>query len=78
MQFCPSYAIGKSKVAGINRKSTLDSNPSNPFHTMSLGIWGSMSTPDLNGNKWALGATCYKTSTTLCSLMKSKSEAASY
>ena len=36
-----------------------------------------MSTPDLNGNIWALGAACYKTSSILCSLMKSKSEATS-
>ena len=36
-----------------------------------------MSTPDLNENKWALGATCYKTSSILCSLMKSKLEATS-
>ena len=36
-----------------------------------------MSTPDLNGNKWALGATCYKTSSILCSLIKSKSKATS-
>ena len=76
MQFNPFCAIGKSKVAAINRKSTRDTNPSCPFHTVALGIWGPMSTPDLNGKKWALGAACYKISTTLCFLMKSKSEAA--
>ena len=36
-----------------------------------------MSTPDLNGNRWVLGATFYKTSSILCSLMKSKSESSS-
>ena len=51
MQFCPSCAIGKSKVADMNRKSTRDSDPSSPFHTMTLDIWGPMSTSDLSGNK---------------------------
>jgi hypothetical protein len=77
IHLCPSCAIGKSKVADINRKSTRDSDPSSPFHTVALDIWGPMSTPDLTGHRWALGAACYKTSTTLCSLMKSKTEAAS-
>ena len=75
MQLCPSCAIGKSRVADINRKSTRDNDPSESFHTVALDVWGPMSTPDPNGNRWALGASCYKTSSILCSLMKSKSEA---
>jgi hypothetical protein len=77
IQLCPSYAIVKSKVADINRKSTRESDPSSPFHTVALDIWGPMPTPDLTGHRWAQGAACYKTSTTLCSLIKSKTEAAS-
>ena len=42
---------------------------------MALDIWGLMSSPDINGNKWVLGAACYKTATILCALMKSKSDA---
>jgi hypothetical protein len=75
IQFCPSCAIENSKVSDINHKSTRDSDPSGPFHTVALDIWGTMSTPDLNGNIGALGAACYKISTKLLSLMKSKSEA---
>jgi hypothetical protein len=74
MQFCPSCAIEKSKIADINRKSTRDSDPSDPFHTVALDMWGPMSTPDLNGNRWALDASCYTTSSILYSLMKSKSD----
>jgi len=76
IKFCSSCAIGKSKVADINRKYTRGSGPSSIFHTMALDIWGPISNHDLNGNRWALGAACYKTSTTLCSLMKTKMEAA--
>jgi len=72
MQLCPSCAIGKSRVADINRKSTRDNDPLEPFHTAALDIWGPMSATDLNGNRWALGAACYKTSSVLCPLMKSK------
>ena len=50
---------------------------SKPFHTVDLDIRGPMSTPDLNENRWALGATCYKISSIICSLMKSKSKATS-
>ena len=77
MGFCSSCAIGKSRVADINRKSTRDIDPSEPFHTVALDIWGPMSTPDLNGNRWALGAACYKTSSILGSLLKLKSESTS-
>ena len=77
IKFCSSCAIRKSEVADIKRKSTRDRDPSTPFHTMALYIWGPMPTPDLNRNRWALGAACYKISTTLCSLMKSKTEEAS-
>ncbi len=34
-----------------------------------------MSSPDIHGNKWVLGAACYKTATILCALMKNKSDA---
>ena len=34
-----------------------------------------MSTPDIGGNKWFLGAVCYKTSTVFGNLMKNKSDA---
>jgi len=77
MGVCPSYAIGKSRVDDINTKPTRDNDPPEPFHTVALDISGPMSTPGLNGNKWALGAACYKTSSILCSLMKSRSEATS-
>jgi len=77
MNVCPSCTIRKSRVSDINRKSTRDNVPSEPFHTVALDIWAPMSTPDLNGNKWALGATCYKTSSVIFSLMKSKLEATS-
>jgi hypothetical protein len=74
--FCPSCAIGKSKVTDINRQSTRGNDPLAPFHTIALDIWGTMSSPDINGNnKWVLGAACYKTATILCALMKSKSDA---
>jgi hypothetical protein len=76
MHLCPSCAIGKSRVADIDRKSTRDNDPSEEFHRVALDIWGPMSTPDLNENKWALGAAaCYKNTSVRCSLMKSKSEA---
>ncbi len=64
-------------MADINRESTHPSDPDDPFDTVALDIWRPMSTFDLNGNRWALGAACYKTGTILCSLMKSKTEAAS-
>ncbi len=38
MEFCPSCAIGKSRVVDINRKSTRDNDPSEPFHTIALDI----------------------------------------
>jgi len=77
MELYPSCAIGKLRVADINRKSTRDNDPFEPFHTVALDIWGPMSTPDFKGNKWAVGAACYKTLSILCSLIKSKSEATS-
>ena len=53
MQFCPSCAIGKPRVVDIKRKSTRDSDPSDPFQIAALDIRGPISTPDLNGNMWA-------------------------
>ena len=44
-------AVGKSKVHDINRKSTRDRDPLSPFHTLAIGIWEPMSTPDIVGNK---------------------------
>jgi hypothetical protein len=76
-QFCPCCAIGKSRVVDINRESTHPSDTVDPLDTVAIDIWGPMSTLDLNGNRWALGAACYKTGTILCSLMTSKTEAAS-
>jgi hypothetical protein len=47
-QFCPSCAIGKSRVADINRESTHPNDLVDPFDTVALDIWGPMSTLDLN------------------------------
>jgi hypothetical protein len=75
LSFCPDCAVGKSRVSNINRTSTRGIVPPAPFHTVALDIWGPMSTPDIEGNKWFLGAVCYKTSTVFGNLMKNKSDA---
>jgi hypothetical protein len=74
-KFCTHCAIGKSKVANINRESTRDSDPPSPFHTIALDIWGPMSTEDLGGNRWFLGGVCFKTSTVIGNVMRRKSDA---
>jgi len=75
IQFCPSCAIEKSKVVDINRKSTRHNDPSIKFHIVASNIRRPISTPDLKGGRWALGAACYKTANMLCFFMKSKTNA---
>jgi hypothetical protein len=75
LSFCAEYAIGKSKVFNIDRSSTRDKDPPNPFHTVALDIWGPMSTEDIGGDKWFLGGVCYKTSLIFGNVMKHKSDA---
>ena len=75
LTICSECAVGKSKVHDINRKSTRDRDPPPPFHTLAIDIWGPMSTPDIGGSRWFLGAACYNISTIIGNLMKHKSDA---
>ena len=77
MSFCPDCATAKSTVAAINRRSTRDRDPPHPFHSLALDIWGPVSTPDLSGNRYVLGAVCYTTSAIVGVLLKHKSDAPS-
>ena len=75
VSFCSDYAVAKSKVRDISRKSTRDRDPPTLFHTMALDIWGRMSTPDIGGNMWVIGGVCYKTSLIFGNFTKLKSNA---
>ena len=74
ISFCSHCHTCKSHVADINRMSTRQSDPSTPFTTVSVDIWGPIAVSAIGGYSWVLGTACHTTSYVMASLMRTKDE----
>ena len=68
--FCSHCQTCKSHVADINRSSTRPADPTEPFTTMSVDIWGPIAVSAIGGYSWVLGTACHTTSYVMASLMR--------
>jgi hypothetical protein len=74
--FCSHCQTCKSHVADINRSSTRHADPTEPFATVSVDIWGPIAVSAIGGYSWVLGTACHTTSYVMASLMRSKDDSA--
>ena len=74
ISFCSHCHTCKSHVADINRMSTRQSDPSTPFTTVSVDIWGPIAVSAIGGYSWVLKTACHTTSYVMASRMRSKDE----
>ena len=62
ISLCPHYHTCMSRVADINRVSTRHADPSVPFTTVFVDIWGHIEISAIGEYSWVMGTACHTTS----------------